>query len=538
MSTAVLQTIPLQISQTETGCARVTGRQAYSTDDYNGLYQRAGVTLKELNGKRIAIRNWKPTFKAWYGDTTEDDIEVDTVEISWEEAFVGEMKIKYNQIGDPEHQDAFISLSPVGQDPFENNGRLFRPFERTYLLNTGRVAHEDLSTDLGFDSYTFGDFDWLNINPTGGWSAHSLTKRKDEAEKAAASLARYLSVDGDGYVPKNNTIAQGHKMYSEISKQIANGLLPGAPALNEANFAIHNGGLKENIQIDTTFITNVLANSSFLQMVQLVESYTSTESDDDEKMVQTERLVCKVQLTNAQQIAYNEIPGQDLQILVEDVSAPAVVSSISNNELMFVMTPGSAQDLAAIKTNFAAPGDTKEMRISYGTDGNRVSDLNHTIRMQGLGVGEDQFTVQADREVRLFPGDYVQSFSSADDQQHYSRIAITSQDLLVQPVISSGFRSLLLHSFPLPHEYSASVDNNFNVTSASSGILGVMHWRDKGGEAIVHPITMGSASLRHFSISAALLPRDTASVDSQQILLPPGGLFQVTLCFMKDFTAK
>ena len=178
------------------------------------------------------------------------------------------------------------------------------------------------------------------------------------------------------------------------------------------------------------------------------------------------------------------------------------------------------------------------MRVSYGTEGSQISDLNHTIRMQGLASGDDQFSVQADKEVRLFPGDYIQSMTSADDQQHYSRIAITSQDLLVQPVVSSGFRSLLLHSFPLPHTYGASVDPDWHVTSANSGILGVIHWRDKGGEAIVHPLQMGSASLRHFSISAAILPRDTNQLESQQIMLPPGGLFQVQLCFCKDFTAK
>ena len=159
------------------------------------------------------------------------------------------------------------------------------------------------------------------------------------------------------------------------------------------------------------------------------------------------------------------------------------------------------------------------------------------MRKQNL-LDADAFRVQHSVPVRLFPTDYVRSYANADDQGKYSRIAISSKDLLVQPVLSSGYRSLLLHSFPIGHEIAPSIDKKFQVSSAGSATpYGTMHWRARGNEALLHPLVMGSAALRQFSITASLLPRDT-KLASKPIRLPRGGIFQVMLIFCKDFSAK
>ena len=532
-----LAAVPLVVSQpVETGVVRLTG----TTDAHEDVVRYP--ELRHMNGKRLVLRG--VAVLPFESDADEVEITWSSTSITNSDGSETECPNALGNAGNYVTHTAGLRVSQLGAAPGERGPRLVKPFEMMYLINRGRKNRRDASSvedngDPHFDNSGFEDFRWQNLwdgNNNGVIGVRDINVRGIAFHQAYASLAAYYSVTGPGFVNRDTMVRNCKRLFQALQAKIEAGLLPGAPELLEEDFIIGSTELKQHVEITQGMVQDTVAHSTFEASITLVELYQRKKHiEGRNSMIPAYFYVVQVPVDADQRAMILQFPGQSIKLDYGGEFAYGYVTFVGTNSVTCVVEPEAHTNFSDMDWQYV--DDEVDMSVSIGHSNGPVNDIYKLLRDQGLDDPE-QFEVVADRAIRLYPGDSVESFASADDQQHYSRIAITSQDLLVQPVISSGFRSLLLHSFPLPHKYGGSCDTDFQMTSVNAGILGTIHWRDKGGESLPHPLQMGSASLRHFAISAAVLPRNTNQLESHQIRLPPGGLFQVTLCFCKDFTAK
>jgi len=463
------------------------------------------------------------------------DVESDEVswyQVTWEEVFIGPQKQGGQEVGDIEDLNGVGQIRFCGHPPARNE--FFKPFEEAYLLNYGRNFDESIEPFL---STSEASFSWAGIDWDFDLAGRS---RFQHCLWMSTEFFQFWGPDGEGHPDTDWAKFIGEKALKNLTDKFDK--FPGAIPLDFEDFLATKSNTR-TVEVDPILATHV-TNSVFTITFEYMSLYSSLLYTDyghaDVRSRGQSGIYIRTLLTDDQKLSFKQHTGQVISLQTtdgSDINVNGTNLGIYGNTLVVHVPLASGRDWTALKSGFSSAGDEKEFKLTLGVEGNHEDDLYHTIRTQGL-TSDDEFTVSHNRDIRLYPGDYIKSLAQADDQMLYSRLAITSQDLLVQPVISQGFRSLLLHSFPLPHKYSAQVDRNFKVTGMGSGIPGTLSWRDRGGEAIVHPIQMGSASLRHFSISAALKPRDSSSISSKQIMLPRGGIFEVTLIFLKDFSAK
>ena len=119
------------------------------------------------------------------------------------------------------------------------------------------------------------------------------------------------------------------------------------------------------------------------------------------------------------------------------------------------------------------------------------------LRARGALVG----AVAHGQEVSLYNGGgFTSKYALADTLQTFSSIGIVSRSLLVQPVISEGFREALLHQFPLPYSYGISFGKEFEVEGSSHSPPGTLTFRSRGSDLLPHKLQMGNSPLTRFSI--------------------------------------
>ena len=141
--------------------------------------------------------------------------------------------------------------------------------------------------------------------------------------------------------------------------------------------------------------------------------------------------------------------------------------------------------------------------------------------------------IQHDGECHLYNGSFFESqFALADSLQTFSSIGIVSRDLLISPVISSGFRQALLHQFPLPYDFGLGFEKDFAVSGSSHTPPGRLAWRTRGF-LLPHKIQMGASPLNRFSVSAVLRPKNN-EIPPVEIVLPPHGEFTLQLLLFKN----
>jgi len=475
-----------------------------------------------LNGRRVHLLDKKVVFLDRDSSPTTEGAGTEVVRITFGAYAIGGTKARSKAIGEVPSElsgGSTITIRMAGTEP--SRQQLYKPFERAYILNIGRTAVDDRQP---FNETESGSFEWLGVDI--GFDASGLRFRQYLED--LHELFNYMGTTGSGFISDELLMRRGRAIIAKLSQLRDEGRLRGSSIIQTSAFESFSG--PRSVAVNPDIATQV-SNSEFVQTISVITSYQTLELKYGRKLSATKqnRLLFSCPLTDSQRLSVTAFLGHNLTLKPDDIQAEVLCVG----ELMYLSVSSAEPKYTKFSDNFNTHGHTKQTNISVGA----ATDSMNTFRTQGLD-NADSLSVRPGTQIRLYPGDYIKSLASADDQMLYSRIALTSQDLLVQPVISSGFRSLLLHSFPLPHDYTASVDDNFAVSGMSSGIPGTLSWRDRGGEAIVHPIQMGSASLRHFKVSAALKPRDSSQISSKQIMLPRGGIFEVTLIFMKDFSAK
>ena len=140
----------------------------------------------------------------------------------------------------------------------------------------------------------------------------------------------------------------------------------------------------------------------------------------------------------------------------------------------------------------------------YETGKRERIDLLEILRVQDISIATD-FEVKANTEIRLYAGDYILATNfQCDDLMYYSSIAITSNDLLLQAVVSGDIKEVVLHQFPLAHTFGFSTDKNYSITGTSGNPPGMLTWRSKMTEFVPHQLMMSGAPIRRFSIRAIL----------------------------------
>ena len=484
-----------------------------------------------INSRRAHIYRKHLSATDRFGDTVDIDSE-DAVsfDLNWDSVFIVSNEQTTREVGDISMTGGTAQIRFAGHPP--SRPEYFKPFEQAYILNYGRVV--DDNTDPFDDTDDFS-FQWAGVDSNFDLAGRS---RFSHLLNQSTEFFHFVGADGEGHLDVDWTKHIGERVLKEFNDKL--GSFPGADPIEFGDFSATTS-TSRTVEVDAKLAEHV-TNGVFNKIFEFVTNVESVFYQDNGRGARTAGhagILIRCALTDIQKSAFVQHMGQKLELKTTDgtnIQVPATNLGIFENTLILHVL-SNVDNFATWSSGFTTNGNLKDFKVTLGVEGNFEDDLYHTIRTQGLDQTEE-FSVVHSRDIRLYPGDYIRSLAQADDQMLYSRLAITSQDLLVQPVISQGFRSLLLHSFPLPHDYTAQVDRNFNVTGMGSGIPGTLSWRDRGGEAIVHPIQMGSASLRHFSISAALKPRDSSSISSKQIMLPRGGIFEVTLIFLKDFSAK
>ena len=478
------------------------------------------------NGRRIHLSSPKYVFLDARRNQV-DESNAFQVRITWENAYIGGAKLDEDStVGDSASFATNATIRLAATNPGEDE--LYKPFELAYLINRGRDGEEK---EPYIDSDPT-DFQWETIDQN--FERIPERKRFDACHESLTTFLDFFSSTGMGHNEPARLTSLGNQLIKGFSETPLYGIGE-VPQFSKADRIVLITESQIRLLQGSDFQKTITClRETSIQFFQPEDFLQGILFADTEDPVEARRQILFQCTLDTQQVAsVKSAAGHTAIVKFDGDEIDAQFCGMLDGQAVFSASEKDVRAYDAFRQNFAVEGDTRDVSIQFGTR----DDIYHDMRIQGL-TDPDSFVVEADRTIRLYPGDYIKSFSSADDQMMYSRIAITSQDLLVQPVLSSGFRSLLLHSFPLPHDYSASVNKHFQVTGMSSGIPGTISWRDEGGEAIVHPIQMGSAALRRFSITAALKPRDSSVISSKQILLPRGGIFEVTLIFLKDFTSK
>ena len=187
------------------------------------------------------------------------------------------------------------------------------------------------------------------------------------------------------------------------------------------------------------------------------------------------------------------------------------------------------EDYVPAFSGYSAAGKTHSIGVAIGDEDDFYG------RLRGR-VDNYAFTAEHGKEIKLYNNHYFETrYGIADTLATFSSIAIVSSDLLINPVVSSGFKEAVLHQYPLPNSYSIGFDENWDPNGSSHTPPGTLSWRTRG-YLLPHKIVMGNASLQRFAISATLRHKNPA-LGSVKILLPPHGEFALAAMLFRNIHA-
>ena len=154
-----------------------------------------------------------------------------------------------------------------------------------------------------------------------------------------------------------------------------------------------------------------------------------------------------------------------------------------------------------------------------------------TVMGQIYAEGLETCKVQPNTPFRLLQSDYVNAnYVNIDNMAKFSSIALTSsQGFLFEQEWASGFKSPVLISLDLPHEFGISGNPNFDITGVSMTPTGNVFYSAEG-KPRMHNMVSHSA-LRNGSMRIELAPRDGGAPVVAR--LPPKGRMDVTLLLVR-----
>ena len=398
------------------------------------------------------------------------------------------------------------------------------------LFETAYEINDDRNTNSGFVGATFDK----SAPPNYTWTEHTYA-REARIYNVAIQLGEMLSsMKEKRKKPEDkHIIAAGQEVLDQIKKNID--LFPGLPTIEIAQYKITGKDMKKWYPITKQTIAHVDA-SQAEHSVALLNSgdFQTTPTAEESRSA-----VVHYPLSPDEILAYTTIAGQQVEFL--DTHNSQVRGSITQigSDGVFVTVCQSDNRLEDFIKFTALPFDEtqkKSFHVSLGDSGivklkNRRSDIFTLLRSQGLTSTD--FTVSSDKEIRLFPGDYIDAARfQCDDGMYYSSLALVSNDLLLQHVISQDIKEILLHQFPLGHEFSMGMSPDFTPNEVGGNPPGMLAWRSRMTEFVPHPLMMSGVPLRKFGIMATLKRKDKTGSD--RLRLPPGGEFQLSLLFIKN----
>ena len=139
--------------------------------------------------------------------------------------------------------------------------------------------------------------------------------------------------------------------------------------------------------------------------------------------------------------------------------------------------------------------------------------------------------VQPTVPFRLLQSDYVNSnYVNIDNMAYFSSIALTSsQGFLFEQEWASGFKSPVLISLDLPHEFGISGTPQFDISGVSMTPTGNVFYSSEG-KPRMHNMVSHSA-LRSGSMRIELAPRNGDAPVAA--MLPPKGRMDITLLLVR-----
>ncbi len=397
-------------------------------------------------------------------------------------------------------------------------------FETAYEINDDRLANK------GFVGATFDQ----SGSPNYTWIEHS-TARLDRINNVAIQVGEMLSSmkDKRKRVEEDHLIAAGKEILTQIQQNEAR--FPGLANIRVEQYKITGKDMKQWYPITKQTIAHVGASMGEHQ----VELLNPGDFQSTPTAAESRTAVIHYPLSPEEILAYTTIAGQSVEFLDDDQSQVRGSIAQIDSDGVVVTIHQSDNNLVDFIKFTKAPFDenfTKEFHASIGDSGivkleKRRADIFTLLRSQGLT--EDDFTVSSDKEIRLFPGDYIDATSfQCDDGMYYSSLALVSNDLLLQHVISQDIKEILLHQFPLGHNYTMGMSPDFELNEVGGNPPGTLAWRSRMTEFVPHPLMMSGVPLRKFGIMATLKRKDKTGSD--RLRLPPGGEFQLSLLFIKN----
>jgi len=412
------------------------------------------------------------------------------------------------------------------------------PYEQTYLINHG-----------DFDRMNYGFRDFIDSD--------DYTVNSNYADTPTDDLM-FCLLATEYYI--KNSLAAISDNHSAICKAIMTNIkaaepqLPGIDPIDMDYNVVFSGGdaLQQTIDMTDPHVVHV-KNSTFTSNAPILANFGKRIGDEPED--DSRAFILGTAISAANIAAYNDRPGQRLVLTREDSDGDvqqvrAHFSEYVGGEFRIVVGATEIENGVEIHNGdfdeFFEDGEYDRAGLplidgSVGAPhtsfiGCAIGDNDDFYGRLRERVGNYSFTVEHSKEIKLYSNHYIEKrYGIADTLATFSSIAIVSSDLLINPVISSGFKEAVLHQYPLPNSYGIGFDDDWSPNGSSHTPPGTLSWRTRG-YLLPHKIVMGNASLQRFSISATLRHKNPA-LGSVKILLPPHGEFALAAMLFRNIHA-